>query len=235
MHACSLTDLVFIKTSSDMAGNGHLFSYDGVCACEKPQDLEKHYILKHYSLQYYDLIKVFNWDLIGFAVDMDYSLCPTFINTAQKFSEVIFDTFCFHRYLHLMGAIFKCDMDSVREMCVVRNVCDSIMDVHRFRNGTNAIENRYFVGFDNYDYIQENGEPWPFDNPFEDHGYFNSLIPMGMSTPRGWSTLISKINTWNDVITLLHHLEAFCEHYLESRVVQKVNRDLVYWNNMIVS
>ena len=95
------------------------------------------------------------------------------------------------------------------------------------------------------EYSKYNGEPYLFD-PSRKDLFEGSGVPSFLSTPKKWTKMIMSVKHIDDYKKIMNYLFLETHRYLgtdhtsplqedleaDSFIMQKFNRDLVYYNNM---
>ena len=83
-----------------------------------------------------------------------------------------------------------------------------------------------------YDYIQKNGNPYMFEPPDVQH--FVNDVPFFLYTPLMWTEAVQAVNHMDEHKRVICHLNIcmLVPYITKQDIIQKFNRDVVYYNNM---
>ena len=108
-----------------------------------------------------------------------------------------------------------------------------LLDMYPYKGDVNCIQYVHeFMRTLQYDYIQMNGDPCMFEPPDVQH-FFND-VPFFLHTPLMWTEAVWEVNYMDEYKRVICHLNVcMLVHYITKQdIIQKFNRDVVYYNNI---
>ena len=156
---------------------------------------------------------------------------PTYLNTKEKWMETVLQSNCIHRWLYLMEGIFTSNIDACSERLIITNLTNDLIDIYPY----DEFEGDYSFEFWIILYEEERKDL------FEGSG-----VPSFLSTPKRWTKMIMSVKHIDDYKKIMNYLFLETHRYpgtdrisplqgdteADSFIIQKFNRDLVYYNNM---
>ena len=157
--------------------------------------------------------------------------------------ETVLQSNCIHRWLHYMEGIFRSNIDACYERLIITN---DLIDIYPYDEieGDHSFEFLIILeGANGGEYGKCNGEPYLFDPPRKDF-FEGSGVPFFLNTPKRWTKMIMSVEhidyskKINFFIETNRYPGTDCTCCLQedpeadSLIIQKFNRDVVYYNNM---
>ena len=110
---------------------------------------------------------------------------------------------------------------------------EELLDMYPYRGDVNYVN--YVSEFSRtpqYDYIQKNGDPYMFEPPDVQH--FVNDVPLFLHTPLMWTEAVQTVNHMDEYKRVICHLNIcmLVPYITKQDIIQKFNRDVVYYNNM---
>ena len=172
------------------------------------------------------------------------------VNTKEKLMETVLQSNCIHRCLHLMEGIFTSNIDACSERLIITNLTNDLIDIYPYDEFEGDYSFEFWIILHEEEekggeYSKYNGEPYLFDPPRKDF-FEGSWIPSFLSTPKRWIKMIMSVKHIDDYKEKMNYLFLETHRYsgtdhtsllqedpeADSVIIQKSNRDLVYYNNM---
>ena len=153
--------------------------------------------------------------------------------------------------LYLMEGIFTSNIGACSERLIITNLTNDLIDIYPYDESDNDHEFEFWIILHEEEgkggeYSKYNGEPYLFDPPRKDL-FEGSGVPSFLSTPKRWTKMIMSVKHIDDYKKIMNYL-LFLEIYrypgtdrtsplqedpeVDTFIIQKFNRDLVYYNNM---
>ena len=211
--------------------------YSGVCLCS-PSNFE--------GMEEQDLSYEEDADYLSFPGDCKG--LPIFINTKEKWMETVLQSNYIHRWLYLMEGIFRSNIGASSERLVITNLTNDLIDMYPHDDIADIFCYEFMMMLQEVkggEYVKYDGEPYLFDPPRKDIFEGNGL-PIFLNTPKRWTKMIMSVNHINDYKKVMNYLFLVTHRYpgshctspleedpeADSFIIQKFNRDLIYYNNM---
>ena len=173
---------------------------------------------------------------------------PTYLNTKEKWMETVLQSNCIHRWLYLMEGIFTSNIDACSERLIITNLTNDLIDIYPYDEFENDHEFEFWIILheeEGGEYSKYNGEPYLFDPPMKDL-FEDSGVPFFLSTSNRWTKMIMSVKHIDDYKKIMNYLFLKTHRYpginitsplqedpeADTFIIQKLNRDLVYYNNM---
>ena len=158
---------------------------------------------------------------------------PPYLNSSTKWMHILKSSYCIHRWIHLLYIIYKSRLDEKSEKHLMYYLTKELLDMYAYRGDVNYINYVHeFKRTPQYDYIQKNGDPYVFEPPDVQH--FVSDVPFFLHTPLMWTEAVQAVNHIDEYKRVICHLNIcmLVPYITKQDIIQKFNRDVVYYNNM---
>ena len=109
---------------------------------------------------------------------------------------------------------------------------EELLDMYPHRGDVNFINYvQEFRRTPQYDYIQKNGDPYMFEQPDVQH-FVNDVL-FFLHTPLMWTEAVQAVNHMDEYKMVICHLNIcmLVPYITKQDIIQKFNRDVVYYNN----
>ena len=156
-----------------------------------------------------------------------------YLNSSAKWMHILKSSYCIHKWIYLLDIIFKSRLDERCEICLMYYLTEELLDMYPYRGYVNYVN--YVSEFSRtpqYDYIQKNGDPHMFEPPDVQH--FVNDVPFFLHTPLMWTEAVQAVNHMDEYKRVIYHLNIcmLLPYIPKQDIIQKFNRDVVYYNNM---
>ena len=169
----------------------------------------------------------------------------------RKSGWKLLESNCIHRWLYLMEGIFTSNIGACSERLIITNLTNDLIDIYPYDEFDNGHEFEFWIILHEEEgkggeYSKYNGEPYLFDPPRKDL-FEGSGVPSFLSTPKRWTKMIMSVKHIDDYQKIMNYLLFLETHRCpgtdrtfplqedpeaDTFIIQKFNRDLVYYNNM---
>ena len=132
-----------------------------------------------------------------------------------------------------MDIIYKSRLDERSEKQLMYYLTKELLDMYPYRGDVNYINYVHeFRRTPQYDHIQKNGDPYMFEPP--DVQLFVNDVRFFLHTPLMWTEAVQAVNHMDEYKRVICHLNIFMlvSYIIKQDIIQKFNRDVVYYNNM---
>ena len=218
---------------------GVIMDYSGLCLC-CPSNFE--------AMEEQDLSYEEDANYLSFPRECKY--LRIYLNTKEKRMETVLQSNYIHRWLHLMERIFTSNIDACSERLIITNLTNDLIDFYPYDEFEGDYSFEFWIILHEEEgkerqYSEYNSEPYLFDSPRK--GFFESSgVPSFLSTPKRWTKMIMLMKHIDDYKKIMNYLFLETHRYpgtdctsplqedpeANSVILQKFNRDLVYYNNM---
>ena len=212
--------------------------YSGLCLC-CPSNFE--------TMEEQDLSYEEDADYLSFP--RECKNLPIHLNTKEKWMETVLQSNCIHRWLHLMEGIFTSNIDACSERLIITNLTNDLIGIYPY----DELEGDYSFEFwiilheeegKGAEHSKYNGK-YLFDPPRKDV-FEGSGVHIFLSTPKIWTKMIMSVKHIHDYEKIINYFFLETHRYpgtdctsplqenpeANSVIIQKFNRDLVYYNNL---
>ena len=153
---------------------------------------------------------------------------PPYLNSSAKWMHILKSSYCIHRWIYLLDIIFKSRLDERCEKCLMYYLTEKLLDMYSYRGDVNYVN--YVSGFSRkpqYDYIQRMKILICLNHQM------CSTLSM-MHTPLMWTEAVQAVNHMDEYKRVICHLNIcmLVPYITKQEIIQKFNRDVVYYNNM---
>ena len=214
--------------------------YSGLCLC-CPSNFEG---MEEQNLSYEE-------DADYLSLPRECKNLPSYLNTKEKWMETVLQNNCIHRWLYLMEGIFTSNIGACSERLIITNLTNDLIDIYPYDESDNDHEFEFWIILHEDEgkggeYSKYNGEPYLFDPPRKDL-FEGSGVPSFLPTPKRWTKMIMSVKHIDDYKKIMNY-SLFLETHrypgtdctsplqedpeADTFIIQKFNRDLVYYNNM---
>ena len=147
-----------------------------------------------------------------------------------------------------MEGIFRSNIDACYERLIITNLTNDLIGIYPYDEieGDHSFEFLIILeGAKGGEYVKCNGEPYLFDPARKDF-FEGSGVPFFLDTPKRWTEMILSVKHIDDYKKIMNYLFIETNTYpgtdhtcplqedpeADSVIIQKFNRDVVYYNNM---
>ena len=144
----------------------------------------------------------------------------------------------------------KSNIGECFERLIITNLTNDLIDIYPYDEFDNDYEFEFWIILHEEEgkggeYSKYNGEPYLFDPPRKDV-FEGSGVLSFLSTPKRWTKMIMSVKHIDDYKKIINYLVLETHRYpgtdhtsplqedpeADTFIIQKFNRDLVYYNNM---